>query len=72
MSAYEFYIASNRCAALGFRVAVAPDAIHAREIAERILQESPAYTGVEVRESSRLLFGIGSLARPSSIGGAPR
>ena len=63
MSAYEFYIASDRSSALGFRVVLAKDLARAREIAETILQESPAYTGVEVRQSSRWLFAIGSLSR---------
>lgn len=63
MSAYEFYIANDYSSALGFRVVLAKDLARAREIAETILQESPAYTGVEVRQSSRWLFGIGSLAR---------
>jgi hypothetical protein len=61
--AFEFYIASSRSSALGFRVVLAKDAARAREIAETILRESPAYTGVEVRQASRWLFGIGSLAR---------
>ena len=63
MAAFEFYIASDRSAALGFRVVLAKDAARAREIAESILEESPAYTGVEVRQASRLLFAIGSLSK---------
>jgi hypothetical protein len=69
MPAYEFYIASERSEALGLRIVLAKDAVRAREIAERILEESSAYTGVEVRQSSRLLFAIGSLARDQAKAG---
>ena len=63
MSAYEFYIADSSAGALGFRVVLAGSMDRAREIAEGILMESPNHTGVEVRQSSRWLFAIGSLAR---------
>jgi hypothetical protein len=64
--AFEFYIANERSAALGFRVVLAKDVARAREIAENILRESPTYTGVEVRQASRWLFAIGSLAKDAS------
>jgi hypothetical protein len=67
--AFEFYIASDRSSALGFRVVLAKDLARAREIAESILKESPAYTGIEVRQASRWLFAIGSLAKSDSAVG---
>jgi hypothetical protein len=67
---FEFYIASSQTPALGFRVVLVKDVARAREVAENILRESPAYTGVEVRQASKLLFAIGSLDRPSPGGGA--
>ena len=66
MPAFEFYIATKRSSALEFRVVLAKDLTRAREIAEGFLGESPAYTGVEVRQASRWLFGIGSLDRARS------
>ena len=63
MPAFEFYIANRASSTLGFRVVLAKDLARAREIAEGILRESPTYTGVEVRQASRWLFGIGSLAK---------
>jgi hypothetical protein len=62
MPAYEFYIEDSGYSALEFRVVIVRDEARAREIASKILQESPHYTGVEVRLSSRRLFAIGSLA----------
>ena len=65
MPAFEFYIANDRTSALGYLVVLAKDVTRAREIAEAILRESPAHTGVEVRQASRWLFAIGSLAKSS-------
>jgi hypothetical protein len=72
VSAYQFYIANNRSSALGFRVANVSDLRHARQIAANILKESPAHTGVEVRQDSCRLFAIGSLAECLLPGGRAR
>lgn len=61
MAAFEFYIEDSGYSALEFRVVIVRDEVRAREIAARILEESPQYTGIEVRLSSRRLFALGSL-----------
>jgi hypothetical protein len=65
---YEVYIANNRSAAVGFRLVPARNLAHARELAQGILNESSAYTGVEVRLDSQRLFGLGSLGDPPGDG----
>ncbi len=72
MPAFEFYIASRLTPALGFRVVLVKDKARAREVAENILRESPAYIGVEVRQASKFLFALGSLARPAPPAHAPQ
>jgi hypothetical protein len=62
MPAYEFYIEDSGYSALEFRVVIVRDEARAREIAARILEESPHYIGVEVRLSSRRIFALGSLS----------
>jgi hypothetical protein len=59
---FQLIVADKRQSSPGLLIAIACDETRARQIAERVLAESPHYLGVEVREYGRPLF---SIAKPT-------
>jgi hypothetical protein len=63
---FQLIVADERQSAPGLLIVVAGDEARARQIAERVLAESPHYRGVEVLEYGLRLFSIAK-ADPSTV-----
>ena len=57
------FVVSTLCASIGVRLVEVRTEARARELAERVLRESPQHLGVDVWEGDNHLFSVGQPGR---------
>jgi hypothetical protein len=62
MLTFDLFILDDRYSVATFRVLTVKDEARARELAEKVLQESPHHLGVELFCAGKRVMGLGSIA----------